>query len=309
MQFIYVLFDGLILKPSAALLLAASTLLLVPADSSAFSKRVQRQFADAIIDYRAHLSPRFEKIKRTSTRYIIVHTSETDLKTALKLLSEGKQDDGRWISRGGHGHYVLARDGQAYLVLDEKYRANHAGLSMWNGQTDISSISVSIEFVAYHDGFLTDRQYDSARVLIDILKNRYRLDDLAVLTHSQVAYARPNQWISKKHRGRKNCAQNFDRKRAGLGPTWSYDPDVRAGRLLPEPVLASIFYGDGLRTEGEVASHVLDRNTTPWEIAGKKYDSPNTLYRLPDGWVISGNRIGTKIGWNNIPIGTEVFLD
>ena len=146
-------------------------------------------------------------------------------------------------------------------------------------------------------------------MLIDILKNRYRLDDLAVLTHSQVAYARPNQWISKKHRGRKNCAQNFDRKRAGLGPTWSYDPDVRAGRLLPEPVLASIFYGDGLRTEGEVASHVLDRNTTPWEIAGKKYDSPNTLYRLPDGWVISGNRIGTKIGWNNIPIGTEVFLD
>jgi N-acetylmuramoyl-L-alanine amidase len=309
MQFIYSSFDGLIWKPSAVVLLAASMLLLVRADASAFSKKVRRQFADAIIDYRAYLNPRFEKLKRSSTRYIIIHTSQTDLKTALKLLSEGKQNDGRWISRGGHGHYVLARDGQTYLLLDEKYRANHAGLSIWNGETDISSISVSIEFVAYHDGSITDRQYDSARVLIDILKNRYRLDDLAVLTHSQEAYGRPNQWISKKHRGRKDCAQNFDRKRAGLGPTWSYDPDVRAGRLLPEPVLASIFYGDGLPAEREVASHVIDQNTTAWEIAGKKYDSPNTLYKLPDGWVISGNRIGSKIGWGSLPIGTEVLLD
>jgi len=30
---------------------------------------------------------------------------------------------------------------------------------------------------------------------------------------------------------------------AGLNTTWPYDPDVRAGRLAPEPKLAAIFYG------------------------------------------------------------------
>jgi len=110
-------------------------------------------------------------------------------------------------------------------------------------------------------------------------------------------------------RGRKHCARNFDRKRAGLKPTWSYDPDVRAGRLQPDPVLSSIFYGTRTQTGAKYPSSVIQRDKTAWQIAGDKYNSPDTIYKLPGGSLISGNLINKKIGWDRIPVGTEVFIE
>jgi hypothetical protein len=203
---------------------------------------------------------------------------------------------------------VIARNGQTYRILDKKYRANHAGLSMWNGETGLNRSSVGIELVAYHNRDITASQYKSVRFLIEILKNTYRLDNRAVLTHSQAAYAKPNKHEPYNHRGRKHCARNFDRIRAGIGPTWPYDPDVKAGRLKPEPELTAIFYGDKLQTEKKRIADVIDQKKTAWAIAGGKYDSPDTLYKLPNGWIISGNRVDSRIGWHRIPIGTKVFL-
>ena len=294
---------------SGMVLLFVASALLFPAESSGISTAAELEFERSVIDYRSNLNPLFKKVKRERTKYIIVHTSETDLETALKLVSKGKQDGDKWISSGGHAHYVIARDGQTYRVLEETYRANHAGLSMWNGETNISRVSVGIELVGYHDADITENQYRTVRILIHKLKNTYHLDDRSVLTHSQVAYAKPNRWISLNHRGRKNCARNFDRTHAGLGPTWPYDPDVRAGRLMADLELASIFYGQKVKTDPGQASNIIDGNRTAWTIAGDKYDSPDTIYQLPDGWFLSGNRVGQKIGWNQIPAGTKILFD
>ena len=68
------------------------------------------------IDYRSQLNSRFYKSIRKVTRFIIVHTSECDLKTTLKLVSKGKQNNGRWVSRGGHAHYVIAPDGKIFFI-------------------------------------------------------------------------------------------------------------------------------------------------------------------------------------------------
>ncbi len=299
---------GFTLHPVILYLLIICQLLLFISDSFGISENEHRHFEKSIIDYRQHLNPLFKKIKRNSTRYIIVHTSECDLKTTLKVVSKGKQDNYKWVSRGGHTHYVIARNGQTYRILDKKYRANHAGLSMWNGESSINRNSVGIELVAYYNRDITSSQYYSVRLLIDILKSVYRLDSRAVLTHSQVAYAKPNQQIPFKHRGRKHCARNFDRIRTGLGKTWPYDPDVKAGRLKPDPDLAAIFYGNKMQPEQKSISNVIDQNRTVWAIAGEKYDSPNTLYKFPNGWVISGNRVDSKIGWHRIPTGTKIFL-
>jgi N-acetyl-anhydromuramyl-L-alanine amidase AmpD len=197
-------------------------------DSFGISAGECLNFEKSIIDYREHLDPQFKKIKRNSTRYIIIHTSECDLKTTLKIVAKGKQDNHKWISRGGHSHYVIARNGHTYFILGNEYRAHHAGLS------------IGIELIGYHNQEITAKQYKSVQFLIKILKDKYHLD---VLTHSQVAYAKPNEYNPHKHRGRKHCAQNFDRIHAGLNTTWLYDPDVKAGRLAPEPKLAAIFYG------------------------------------------------------------------
>ena len=299
---------GFCLQSAVLILLIVFNILLLTTDSFGIPIKEYRNFQKSIIDYRQHINPLFKKSKRNYTRYIIIHTSECDLKTTLKIVSKGKQDNYKWISRGGHAHYVIARNGQTYRILDKKYKANHAGLSMWNGQYNISRISVGIELIAYHNRNITESQYRSVRILTDILKRIYHLDNRSVLTHSQVAYARPNQKVPYNHRGRKHCARNLDRIRAGVGLTWPYDPDVKAGRLKPEPELAAIFYTEKWHTDKTLNAGVIGHNKTIWTLAGRRYNSPDTLYKLPSGLIISGNRVDSRIGWHKIPIGTKIFL-
>jgi N-acetylmuramoyl-L-alanine amidase len=292
------------------LLLMICQLLWLPSESLGSTNKIHRLFMNTIVDYREHLNPLFPKRVRKNTKFIIVHTTECDLKTTLKIVSEGKQDNFKWITRGGHTHYVIARDGKTYRILDEKFRAHHAGRSMWNGERNLNRVSVGIELVGYHDGNLTDSQYKSVALLIEILMNTYRLDDAAVLTHSQVACTKSAKFVPLEKRGRKHCARNFDRKRAGLGPSWPYDPDVRTGHLRPDPVLSAIFYGTKTPAgANNYPSYVIQRDKTAWQIAGDRYNSPDTIYKLPGGWLISGNRINKNIGWGRIPVGTEVFIE
>jgi hypothetical protein len=204
---------------------------------------------------------------------------------------------------------VIAKNGRTYRILDKKYEANHAGLSMWNGETDISKISIGIELVGYHYTRITDKQYRSIGILIDILQDVYHLDDSAVLTHSQVAYGEPNRWFKKKHRGRKRCAKNFDRAKVGLGPTWSFDPDVKAGRLRADPELAAIYYGRRIVTASNFPSNVITKSNAAWTIAGEDYNSPSTLYQFPDGRIIPGDQIDKREGWRRIPRKTIVLLN
>ena len=276
------------------------------AEGTAFSvkafKPIDRHvYQHQIVDLRHQLNPKFKKIERTHTRYIIVHTTETNLPTARKLILKGKQINGRWVTRGGHAHYLIARDGKTYRTLDKRYRSDHAGRSMWAGHTDISSVSIGIELVGYHNGVITDRQYDSLGTLLGILRKIYRLNDKAVLTHSQVAYGRPNRWIKRRHRGRKLCASNFVRQRAGLNNSWQYDPDVRAGRLLPDLELANIYYGNGRRPKNSAAYGIITPYRSAWSIAGKAYRLHSTIYVLPSGNVKTGDQIKK---WYSIPSGT-----
>ena len=189
------------------------------------------------------------------------------------------------------------------------YRADHAGRSMWNGERDISSLSIGIEMVGYHYTPITDSQYRSVGILIDILKRVYHLEDRDVLTHSQVAYGKPNRWFKCNHRGRKRCAKNFIRSRAGLGPTWPYDPDVRAGRLGTDPQLASIFYGKKTVSEPADFTNVLSKTNTAWAIAGEDFNSHTTVYKFPDGRVFRGDEIGTSVGWDRLQAKTVVLLN
>lgn len=263
----------------------------------------------SIIDYRGRIHPKFKKIVRKKTKYIIVHTSEGGLKSTLNVVSKGKIVRRRRITYGGHANYVIARDGRTYRTLDKRYRADHAGLSMWKGETNISNISIGIELVGYHYMEITDRQYRSLGALINILKRSYHLNDQAVLTHSQVAYGRPNPWFKKNHRGRKRCAKNFIRSKAGLGPGPLFDPDVRAGRLSPDPELANILYAKYVPSKKRVGSNIISLNNSAWSIAGEDYNSPNTLYKLPNGKIIPGDEIKNTIGWTNLPKHSVVMLN
>ncbi len=286
------------------------SLFFLPENVSVASVNERTVFQRALVDYQRHLNPRYRKAPRNQTKYIIVHTSESGLQSALKTVSSGKLTHKGNRTFGGHAHYVIARNGATYRTLDKNYVADHAGLSMWDGHIDISRVSIGIELVGYHYEPLTDQQYRSVKILIKILQNIYGLNDRAVLTHSQVAYGRPNQWFPGNHRGRKRCAKNFERTKAGLGPTWPFDPDVRARRLTEDKELAVIFYGSpSVTVASRVTTNVISKINTAWSIAGEDFNSPQTIYQLPGGQRITGNKIETTIGWNRIPPNTIVLLN
>ena len=159
----------------------------LPSLSTAAAKTDLQKFQRTIIDYRWQLNPEFKKVKRAKTSYIIVHTSELGLNMTLKVISKGKRLSSGHRTHGGHTHYVIARDGRTYRMLDSIIEADHAGRSMWNGETDISKISIGIELVGYHYSPITSHQYRSVGALIDILQGLYGLSDRAVLTHSRIS--------------------------------------------------------------------------------------------------------------------------
>ncbi len=280
-----------------------------PHVSAAYTLADRLSFQSSIEDYRSRLNPNYKKVRRKQTKYIIVHTSELGRKMTLRVVSKGKRLRNGRKTDGGHTHYVIARNGRTYRIVDKKYEADHAGLSMWNGETDISKISIGIELVGYHYAPITENQYRSIGILIDILQGVYDLDDRAVLTHSQVAYGKPNRWFRKNQRGRKRCARNFIREKAEVGPNWSYDPDVRSGRLLADLQLAEVYYGRReyyAKTDDE---NIITKINTAWSIAGEDYDSRTTVYKFPGGPIYTGDQISDKIGWNRIPAKTVVMLN
>jgi N-acetylmuramoyl-L-alanine amidase len=309
-----------------------------PLDASPAKKRGKKKF---IIDYRKHLNKRFKKVVRKSTRYIIVHTSEAGRESTLRTLSHGK-NVGRYRTIGGHANYAISRDGQVYRILHHLYRADHAGLSMWNGLEDLSSHSIGIELVGFHYGTITNAQYKSLSRLLDILQRMYKVPDKNVLTHSQVSYGHPNRWFKHPHRGRKRCALNFEREKAGLKGQWTYDPDVKSRRLVRDRHIYAMFYKnigkrksapkanstllakktpvlkipevsdnstDGKSENIQKVSNIISKDNTAWNIAGEDYDDSTTLYVLPNNTAVRGNRLGRRIGWSNIPTGTKVMLN
>jgi len=286
-------------------------LLLLPSDSqtAVFSKNERSSFQKSIVDYRKRINPRFRKIKRKKTHFIVVHTSECNRKSALRTISKGKRLRNGRRTYGGHAHYVIDRSGRTYRILDKRYRADHAGRSMWNALTNLSDVSIGIELVGYHYNPLTKHQYRSVGLLIDILKDVYHLKDRDVLTHSQIAYGTPNRWNKHRHRGRKRCAKNFSREKAGLGPTWSYDPDVRSGRLKADAHLSAIFYAKKKASEPTRYSNRINKNNSAWAIAGEDYKSATTIYRFPNGRLFSGEEIDQGIGWERLPPNTTVLLN
>ncbi len=285
-----------------------------------------------IIEYQKFLNRNFKKRRRISTRYIIIHTSEAGKISTLRTLSGGKRI-GRKRTKGGHANYTILRDGKIYRILDHKYRADHTGRSMWNGVDDLSSHSIGIELVGYHYGNITFEQYRSLTPLLKELQSIYNIPDKNILTHSQVSYGKPNLWYKKNHRGRKRCALNFNRSRAGLTDRWTYDPDVRAGRLTSDYQTRKVFYSSysnnmvkvspERREETSVSkkvleqkkeevvhtSNIISKENTAWNIAGEDYKDPETVYILPGGRKVRGDKAGTLVGWGNIPQGTRVILN
>lgn len=249
---------------------------------------------------------------RPETRYIILHTTEGEMQGSLNK-----------IRRYGEAHYFVTPSGEVYRIIDRRRIATHAGRSMWEGRNTIDNYSIGIEVVGYHDRDITPAQYTALRELLRQLKSLYRIKDENVLTHSMVAYGRPNRFHSQNHRGRKRCGMIFAhpdvRRRLGLSGEPARDPDVTAGRLIaadrelqrflyqPPPVLTASTNSTGrVNLSGRQEDPmVIAEGINAWRIARERYDDPGTVYVFPNGRRFRGNEIRE---WENIPAGTRVLF-
>ncbi len=252
-----------------------------------------------------HYSPRnSERPRRRDTYFIILHTTEGSAKGSLRKV---------WAN--GECHYFVDTNGKIYRVVSRDRVAFHCGRSMWAGRTSIDDYSIGIEVVGYYNKSITAAQYSALRELVSALQKIYKIPDEKVLTHSMVAYGAPNRWHPKSHRGRKRCAMQFARDpvRAKIDLTRkpSYDPDVKAGRLVnADPYLAKVLYSREKVTYTPTAGsggseNVIAKGRSAWDIARDQYNSTNTTYIFPDGTTKKGNEIRD---WKSMPAGTKVQL-
>jgi N-acetylmuramoyl-L-alanine amidase len=265
---------------------------------------------------------------RPSTRYIVLHTTEGAEQGSLNKV---------W--RRGETHYFVGLDGTVYRIIDKRRIATHAGRSMWRGQRALDNSSVGIEVCGYYNQDITRAQYAALRELVRQLKVIFKVPDVNILTHSMVAYGRPNRYHPEDHRGRKRCGMIFARPdvRAALGINSqpAADPDVAAGRVaVADMVLFRVLYPRGASSpaltasaspptetpsenEGEEESfegflEIGKDGKSARDLAGSAYKDERTIYFFPDGFVRTGaelyrsRRLRSKL--ENLPNGTRVLV-
>lgn len=116
--------------------------------------------------------------------YVIIHHTATN--NCSEALNEFTNPGGREAS----AHYVIAKDGTVYHMLNDLLRSHHAGDSKWGNTTDLNSSSIGIELDnnGYQD--FTPEQMNSLTILLGRLKNAYKIPEANFIGHGDIAPAR-----------------------------------------------------------------------------------------------------------------------
>lgn len=126
-------------------------------------------------------SPNFGRRRGGATVDLIVlhYTAMDSAETALERLCDPETE----VS----AHYLIAKDGTLYRLVEEEHRAWHAGEGSWAGHDDVNSRSLGIELD--NDGtspFAEPLMTTLEALLADVLE-RYRLSAKSVIGHSDMA--------------------------------------------------------------------------------------------------------------------------
>ena len=112
---------------------------------------------------------------------ILHHTGKAGAERALGTLSNPVSE----VS----AHYLVARDGTIYYLVDEMKRAWHAGDSWWGGPIDMNSASIGIELDNDGSEPYAESQIAALLALLADLRQRYRIPAVNFLGHGDIAPA------------------------------------------------------------------------------------------------------------------------
>ncbi|MDB2437255.1 N-acetylmuramoyl-L-alanine amidase [Hellea sp.] len=178
-------------------------------------------------------------------------------------------------------HYMIEEDGQIFQLVEEDKRAWHAGVSEWQGETNINSNSIGIEIVngghdwPQEDGTLppfADVQINAVIALSKDIMSRH--GELTVLGHSDIAPMRkidPGEHFPWA--GLAAAGLGFWPDAAAEDRRILFEPGTRdRGVAILQSGLAHIGYGarvSGIMDEGSVKIiEALQRRYRPSQIDG-----------------------------------------
>lgn len=116
---------------------------------------------------------------------VIHHTAQDSLGQTIRTFHSAKA--------GVSSHYVVGRDGKVVQMVNDLYRAHHAGLGKWGNDTDLNSSSIGIELD--NNGTTdpwTDAQVNALIQLLTYLKNTYKIPQANFIGHMDLAPTRKN---------------------------------------------------------------------------------------------------------------------
>lgn len=134
-----------------------------------------------------HPSPNFDQ--RRPNFVVLHHTTNDTAARALNTLTDRRRE----VS----AHYLVARDGTIYQLVDDSSRAWHAGESYWGGQSDLNSASIGVELDNTGHEEFAEPQIASLLGLLERLRDRHRIPPENILGHGDVA---PTRKVDPSHR-------------------------------------------------------------------------------------------------------------
>jgi N-acetylmuramoyl-L-alanine amidase len=123
------------------------------------------------------------KNQESRVQFLVIHYTWEDWPSSLKTLTEENVSS----------HYLVRDDPPTvYRLVDENRRAWHAGVSSWQGNTNLNSSSIGIEIVNFGDRNGGFQPYPKAQidVLVELVKDivkRHNIKPDKVVGHSDIA--------------------------------------------------------------------------------------------------------------------------
>jgi len=181
----------------------------------------------------SHVNPSDLSRTRTDSSHTVLHTTEAHYPTAQRRANAIAD-----MKKHRKCNYFISRDGTIFPIMPHFERANHAGLSRWNGLERFNYHSWGIEVEGYHDDGsrpaeekITDAAYHSLEALAKYIQAT-GVPDANIHTHGKIAYAANKFTLQQKARGRKKCARGIDFNRLDITPD-TYDSDAAKLAVLP----------------------------------------------------------------------------
>lgn len=130
---------------------------------------------------------------------LVYHTSESDIWPLEESYNEKLQDSSqnllRYLRRRHVYHYLIDRFGQAFRVVEEADRADHAGMSIWrSGERvwlNLNGPTIGVSFETRWEGGralpITQAQLESGRRLTDYLRDKWSIAPDMCVTHGLIS--------------------------------------------------------------------------------------------------------------------------